>query len=269
VTSTALVTLNLAPVLSNLVPITLSNAFYLGEVISLGTPGGLPPDNPSKAIAGFVESVTITHIVMRDFKRKQIWITHDNFSKYIVSNWSRRPGRMVRINYTVSSRVEDVSKVKHLADFCRKWMDANEKIDTTGYRKAVIVDVKNGLQIEAIFYPLPGLDSHPIRQAFILALASAAKRLGLPPVPTGLMTEFPEDKDKVSYTEGQLEDLVTQNDGKDGGAGKAVRGNDGGAGKAAVLVALDRDDGDGGDHDAIVDDFVYNGGAGDGDGGDD
>ena len=208
VASTLVLTLNLSPALRNLMPIALSNAFYLGEIISLTTPGGLPPDNPGKSLTGFVEAVTMTHVVLRDFRRKQTWITHDNFMRYNLSNWTRRPCRLIHISFTVSSTVNDAEKVAQLAAFSRKWMDANEKVDPSSYKKSVVVDVKNGVKLEAIFYPLPGIDSYPLRQAYIVALVKAAKRFGLPVVPNELLTTFPEDGLSGTTDEVELVDLL-------------------------------------------------------------
>ena len=66
-----------------------------------------------------------------------------------------RPCRLIHISFTVSSTVNDAEKVAQLAAFSRKWMDANEKVDPSSYKKSVVVDVKNGVKLEAIFYPLP------------------------------------------------------------------------------------------------------------------
>ena len=190
--SALILTLNLSNTLRNLVSLVLSNAFYVGEIISLHKPGGAPPDNPGIALTGFVESVTITHVVLRDFKRKQTWITHENFMKYNISNWTRRPCKTIRIEFAVSSTVADASKVKKLATFSRKWIEQHPKVDANGYIKSVIADAKNGVKLELIFSPLPREKANPIKQDFIVALVSAAKRLGLPVVPKELMTTFPE-----------------------------------------------------------------------------
>ena len=210
----ASLTLSLSPALRNLVPLAFENPFYIGEIISLTTPGGLPPDNPTKSLTGFVEAVTLTHVVMRDFRRKQTWITHENFTKYNLSNWTRRPCRLVHINFTVSSRVEDAAKVAQLSAFSKKWMDSSSKVDTSSYRKSVLVDAKNGMKLEVIFYPLPGIDSYPLRQAFIVALVSAAKRLGLPVVPNEMLTSFPTNEGQQgnadTVEEAELEDLLAQ-----------------------------------------------------------
>ena len=238
--STALVTLNLSSTLQNVVPIAVSNAFFLGEIISLTTTGGLPPDNPGKSLTGFVEAVTLTHVVLRDFRRKQTWITHANFTKYNIHNWTRRPCRLCHIQLTVSSRVEDAKKVAQLAAFSKKWMETNEKIgarqprspphdlacmrprssrapcrarallaasDPSSYRKSVLVDVKNGLKLECIFYPLPGIDSYPIRQDYIVSIVGAAKRLGVPIVPDKMVMGFPDNQ---IGTPDAVEDMVLQ-----------------------------------------------------------
>ena len=224
--SALIVTLNLSNTLRNLVPLALSNVFYIGEIISLHKPGGAPPDNPGIALTGFVESVTVTHVVLRDFKRKQTWITHENFMKYNISNWTRRPCRPVRIEFVVSSTVADAGKVKKLAAFSRKWMAQHKEVDDTSYKKSVIVDAKNGVKLELIFHPLPGVDSYPIREDFIVALVSAAKRLGLPVVPKELITTFPEAQDGETGTAQaelhddllpEMSDLLPRNTGGVGG----------------------------------------------------
>ena len=130
-----------------------------------------------------------------------------------MSNWTRRPCRLIHVQFTVSSTVSDAKKVQRLADFCKKWMERHEKVDPTSYRKAVVVDAKNGVKLEAIFYPLPGVDSYPLRQAFIVALVDASKRLGLPVVPNQMITAYPDGGNQTTgLTEPemdmQLEDLL-------------------------------------------------------------
>ena len=110
--------------------------------------------------------------------------------KYNISNWTRHPCRPIRIEFVVGSTVADAGKVKKLAAFSRKWMNQHKEVDDTGYKKSVIADAKNGVKLELIFNPLPGKNIYPIRQDFIVALVSAAKRLGLPVVPKELITTF-------------------------------------------------------------------------------
>ena len=50
----------------NLAALTLSNLFYLGEIISV-SPASATANMPHINVTGFVEAITWTHIVIRDF----------------------------------------------------------------------------------------------------------------------------------------------------------------------------------------------------------
>ena len=52
----------------NVMALVHSNAIHVGEIISLGRAGSTPADNPGENVTGFVEGVTWTHIIIRDFK---------------------------------------------------------------------------------------------------------------------------------------------------------------------------------------------------------
>ena len=71
----------------------------------------------------------------------------------------------------------------------------------------MLVDVKNGLKLECIFYPLPGIDSYPIRQDYIVSIVGAAKRLGVPIVPDKMVMGFPDNQ---IGTPDAVEDMVLQ-----------------------------------------------------------
>jgi hypothetical protein len=51
---------------------------------------------------------------------------------------------------------------------------------------------------------------YPIRQDFIVALVSAAKRLGLPVVPKELITTFPEDGETGAAQAELHDDLLSE-----------------------------------------------------------
>ena len=55
----------------NLLPLAVTNPFFVGELISVSRPGAAPADNPKESLTGFVEAITWGHIVIRDFKKKQ------------------------------------------------------------------------------------------------------------------------------------------------------------------------------------------------------
>jgi len=52
----------------NVLALVYSNAIHVGEIISVGRAGFTPADNPASHVTGFVEGVTLTHIIIRDFK---------------------------------------------------------------------------------------------------------------------------------------------------------------------------------------------------------
>jgi len=144
--------------------------------------------------------VTLTHVVMRDFKRKQTWITHANFEHYNIHNWTRRPARLIRVQFVVGPRDTDPKRSAQLADFARRWMEQSELVDQSSYKKSVLVAVVAGIKLECIFYPLPGVDSYPIRQQFIVDLVAAAQRLELPAVPESLLAPYPREEASTGGT---------------------------------------------------------------------
>merc|ERR1712023_319327 len=65
-------TLDLGPNILSLVRLSLFNPFYLGDIITLNSNGS--QGNPSTSIMGFVENITISYVVIRNFEMKQVWI---------------------------------------------------------------------------------------------------------------------------------------------------------------------------------------------------
>ena len=58
--------------LGNLLPLSLSNSLHVGEIVSIYQTGGPPGDDPDSALTGFVEGITWSHVVIRDFRKKQV-----------------------------------------------------------------------------------------------------------------------------------------------------------------------------------------------------
>ena len=69
-------------------------------------------------MCGFLEGVTWTHVVMRDFRRKQVFIRHDEFAKLTLQNWSRRPSKqcyfLIPINPGLSGGGDRAAKLVRL-----------------------------------------------------------------------------------------------------------------------------------------------------------
>jgi hypothetical protein len=102
------------------------------------------------------------------------------------------PPHPYRFRRELDGAVADAGKVKKLSRSSQLLVGRVWHSTSGGRRhklhEGVIVDAKNGVKLELIFHPLAGLDSYPIRKDFIVALVSAAKRLGLPVVPKELIT---------------------------------------------------------------------------------
>merc|ERR1712060_608251 len=80
--------------LQNLLQIVLARPFYLGDIIAVRDPGARP-GGPPMCLTGFVENFTWSHIVIRDFECKQVWIHHRDFDKYVIHNLTRRKTKLV------------------------------------------------------------------------------------------------------------------------------------------------------------------------------
>ena len=126
-------TSNISGAIANLMPLSLSNPFFVGEIISIAPAGGPPADGPKTSLVGFVEALTWTHVVIRDFKRKQVYIPHSNFATLVIYNWTRRPTKLCYWNLTASTQVQHAGeKMCRLAEFARKWIKAHVDINHQG-----------------------------------------------------------------------------------------------------------------------------------------
>ena len=102
-------TCRLSDSVSALLPMALTCPFYVGEIISLSNPGDNPADKPTTSVTGFVEAITWTHVCLRDFKKKQVFIPLPEFQRLIVANWTRRPAKLCYWYLCISSQSKMVS----------------------------------------------------------------------------------------------------------------------------------------------------------------
>jgi len=189
-----LASVNVKNIINNLGPLALSNAFYVGDIISLSQPGRAPGDTPLNFLTGFVEAINWGYIVLRDFKKKQTFVPHAEFAQLVIHNWTRRPAKLCYWLLRVSSQSQEAApRLAKLANFLRRWIAEHEDVDQKGYQKAVIrTDISNGLSLEVVFYPRVGANVYCLRAEFVVSLMDAATRLALSLVPTNLVTPFPE-----------------------------------------------------------------------------
>mmetsp|Transcript_82379 Transcript_82379/g.236705 ORF Transcript_82379/g.236705 Transcript_82379/m.236705 type:complete len:578 (-) Transcript_82379:76-1809(-) len=177
----------LGPNTLSLFRLSLNKPFYVGDLVTLNINGAM--DSPTTSIMGFVENITMMYVVVRNFEMKQTWIPHKSFSGMIIQNWTRRPSKTVLLNIGISCRCP-VKKVKQLADFGMRWIQASPEIQQANYRKCHITKVGNGYNIEVIFLPSIGVSHRGIRQKFLVAFMTAGERMQIPFVPLLINQNF-------------------------------------------------------------------------------
>jgi small-conductance mechanosensitive channel len=203
--------LDLNHALINVISLSVSNSIHVGEIISLGRPGFDPPNNPGEHVTGFLEGVTWGHVIIRDFKRKQVFIRHAEFGNLIVQNWSRRPNKDAHFIIPIVPEFSGgVDKPAKLAKYAGEWIKEHPFIDQEGYQKSVIKwSDEKGLILEAIFFPALGGKARQIRAEFVVMILDAAKRLGLCLLPAEIRTSsaWPEPTESDTDLDVDLKDL--------------------------------------------------------------
>ena len=179
---TILTSLGVSPAaLRNMIHMTISKPFYVGDLISVhsGT-----SNKVASSINGLVENFTFQHIVIRSFDNKQVWISHEEFEKLSVSNWTRRPGKQVMME-VIPKFTSDPDDVRTLAIWIRTWIKASDGINQEVYQKGHLKKVEEGFIIQVIFTTKIGMSSKKVKEAFTHDLGVAAQRLGIVLVPKG------------------------------------------------------------------------------------
>ncbi|CAB9505470.1 expressed unknown protein [Seminavis robusta] len=187
-----LTALHLGEAVGSLVPLVLSNSIHVGEIISVTRPGFKPGNDPKEFITGFVEGITLGHVVVRDFTRKQVHIPHSEFRDLVLTNWSRRPTKTCHFCLHVQLGLVDAAvPLAQLASFLKRWIDAHPGIDKENYIKSVAKMRSEGQALEVIFYPVMKYDANQLRAEFLVAVAGAAKRLDICILPVEMRIWYP------------------------------------------------------------------------------
>lgn len=183
--------LNINEALSNLIPLALSNSVHIGEIVAIARTGLMPPNTPSEALVGFVEAVTWSHVVIRDFKRNQVFVPHHKMEDQTLWNWSRRPSKLIRFELAVVPSLSGgADRLAILSKFVLDWIAKHPKIDQSLYNKCAIKFRNASAQpfLEVIFYPLVGQKSRVVRAEFTVMIMDACKRLDICLLPTEVRT---------------------------------------------------------------------------------
>jgi small-conductance mechanosensitive channel len=171
---------------SNLIPLALSNSVHIGEIVGIAGTGASPANKPDEALVGFVEAITWSHVVIRDFKRNQVFVPHHEMEKLTLYNWSRRPSKLIRFELAVVPSLSGgADRLATLSKFVLDWIAKHPKIDQQLYSKCALKIRSETAQpfLEIIFYPLVGEKARPIRAEFTVMIMDACKRLDICLVP--------------------------------------------------------------------------------------
>jgi len=157
--------------MGSLMKLFLHKPFWVGELVSIGTDSGV-------LVAGFVEQISLSYVVIRNFESKQVFVPMQLLANTCVYNWSRRPTKPVKLRLTLDGG-SDAKAVSQLTENAQKWIDSKKEINAKGYTKCNIVGLSNGFDVEIIFFPLPGVHKNELRQEFLVALKGMANALNL------------------------------------------------------------------------------------------
>lgn len=131
--------LHINEAMSNLIPLAISNAIHIGEIVAVTRAGFKPGHDPENTHVGFVEGVTWSHVVIRDLSRKQIFVPHQELQTKILSNLSRRPSKPIHQKMGIIPSIGGgVDKFPKLIEFIRQWMKAHPDIAHGDYQKVGI-----------------------------------------------------------------------------------------------------------------------------------
>ena len=162
---------------SSLMHITLSKPFYVGDLITIFKDTSEPT-----GYSGFVENFTFKSVVIRGFDNKQIWITHEAFSSLSISNWTRRPGKAIKMK-VLPKLTSDPDDVQTLALYIRAWLKAADGVEQSKYQKAHVARLEEGFTINVICHCTVGTSSKKVKERLTADIAKAAQRLGITLVP--------------------------------------------------------------------------------------
>ena len=201
VASGSLVTIGLSGAsVSNVLHLAISKPFFLGDIVHVHS--AIQPGGIGQSITGFVENITFSHVVIRAFDVKQVWIAHDSFQSLTVSNWTRRPNKCV--NMRIGIRATDSPKaVKAFVKFVKSWVDACSDVKQSGYKKIALTGVDPGYTVTIIFFTAVGASKKKMRDKMIVDVMEASRLLGLSIQPldmplhlTGAVGSSPEPNDE-------------------------------------------------------------------------
>eukprot|EP00929_Paragymnodinium_shiwhaense_P112669 TRINITY_DN80937_c0_g1_i1.p1 TRINITY_DN80937_c0_g1~~TRINITY_DN80937_c0_g1_i1.p1 ORF type:complete len:356 (-),score=27.04 TRINITY_DN80937_c0_g1_i1:40-1107(-) len=144
----------------------LAKPFFIGDLVTCGS------------VSGFVEAISLSYIVIRNFDAKQVFIPMSVIAGAVVENWSRRPTKPILLKVAIEGEC-DPAAVDEFVKFARSWIDSCPEVLQAGYKKCNVVKITNGYDLLIIFSPSIGANKNKLREKFILELMRKAKAGGV------------------------------------------------------------------------------------------
>ena len=172
----------------NVLFLAISKPFFLGDIVHVHpatSAGGM-----GESVAGFVECITFSHVVIRAFDCKQVWLAHSHFESLTISNWTRRPNKTVLLKLTVRP-TEAPEAVQALLKFIKGWVHASPDVKQSGYQKIALTGVDPGYTLTVIFSTAVGSSKKKMREKLLFGIMEAARRLGIELMPNEIAVFLP------------------------------------------------------------------------------
>jgi len=163
--------------------------FFVGDLVSIALMGR----SPEWSIDGFVEHVTLSYVMIRTFDTKQTYVPLAEMAGAVIQNWSRRPTKPLLMTFTASPS-SNPEKVNELVSCIKRWMDENQSVLQSGYKKCCLSGLSHGFEIKIICAPAIGVKKTVLQQAFVLEVAGQAKKLNVTLASEGAASVFLPDE---------------------------------------------------------------------------
>lgn len=202
--------LHINEAMSNLIPLAISNAIHIGEIVAVTRAGFKPGHDPENTHVGFVEGVTWSHVVIRDLSRKQIFVPHQELQTKILSNWSRRPSKPIHLKMVIIPSIGGgVDKFPKLMEFIRQWMRAHPDIAHNDYQKVGITFGGYGEAFLAVKCIVTDVDEGgKVRNDLTITIMKACHRMNIMLIDPGHADwKLNEDLDLNANDQNRLDDL--------------------------------------------------------------
>jgi len=163
--------------------------FKVADIVSLHTVSNNANGVTAAVAVGFVESLGISHIGIRNFDMRLQYVPTGAFARGTIRNWSAR--RYKTSHWTlVMSMMTPPEKVKAFRDAAEKALRSHPSCKGDGYIKMCVKALAGGgFELEVICFTKPHADHHTFKLDMNMTFSKLATRLGIHFVWQGISRE--------------------------------------------------------------------------------